>query len=300
VILCWGEAIVDLVCEREVDSLSEADCFAPRFGGALANVAVAARRTGAKAALAGGVGNDPWGAWLRERLADEGVDLPWFSLIPELRTPVAFVTFDHHREPSYQIYGEGIEAGIRSLAGRVEEALGAASALVFGSNTLVGEPERELTLHARDLALERGVPILFDPNLRPHRWHDLTVAIDLCRPVCDGATVVRANLAEALALADLDRGADPGLAAERICSLGARAAVVTLGAEGALVRGEARGDVDGVEVDLVSPMGAGDAFTGTLAAGLAERGWDPGRTDEALPAAVAAGAEACASWGAVV
>ena len=53
----------------------------PSFGGALANVAVAAAREGAEVELAGGVGDDPWGDWLRERLAAEGVGLRWFSSV---------------------------------------------------------------------------------------------------------------------------------------------------------------------------------------------------------------------------
>ena len=77
--LCVGEALVDLVCERPVASISEADAFVPRFGGAIANVAVTAARRGADVALAGGVGTDAWGAWLHQRLADEGVDLTWFD-----------------------------------------------------------------------------------------------------------------------------------------------------------------------------------------------------------------------------
>jgi hypothetical protein len=38
---------------------------------------------------------------------------------------------------------------------------------------------------------------------------------------------------------------------------------------------------------------------GTFAAELAGSGWDVARAAEALPAAVAAGARACASWGAI-
>ena len=36
----------------------------PHFGGAVANVAVVAARIGARVALAGGAGEDPWGEWL--------------------------------------------------------------------------------------------------------------------------------------------------------------------------------------------------------------------------------------------
>jgi sugar/nucleoside kinase (ribokinase family) len=298
VILCLGEAIVDLVCERELDAIDEAEAFAPRFGGALANVAVAASRAGADAGLAGGVGNDEWGHWLRSRLEQEGVDLRWFSLVPGVRTPIAFVTFDRAREPSFQIYGEGIGA-VRAAADRIDEAIGAASAFVFGSNTLVGTPERELTLRARALALEGGVPVLFDPNIREHRWADPGSAVALCREVCAGVALVRANRAEAAAIAGLPPSADPIDAAEALHALGARVAVVTVGPEGAVARGEAVGEVAGVPVEVVSPMGAGDAFMGALAAGLDRLGWELERAVEALPEAAAAASRACETWGAI-
>jgi sugar/nucleoside kinase (ribokinase family) len=99
-ILCFGEAIVDLVCEEEVAGLGDATHFKPYFGGALANVAVSAARHGAPVALAGGVGDDAWGNWLRDRLRAEGVSLRWFSAVPGLQTPVAFVAFGPGRRAS--------------------------------------------------------------------------------------------------------------------------------------------------------------------------------------------------------
>ena len=297
-ILCLGEAIVDLVCEREVEAVHDANAFVPHFGGALANVAVAASRAGAVAGLAGGVGDDDWGHWLGDRLRAEGVDLSFFELVPGIQTPVAFVSLDRAREPRFQIYGDGIAAGLHSLDGRLEDAVAAASAVVFGSNTLVGETERQLTAQARDLAIERGVPVLFDPNLRPNRWQDMSAAVELCRSLVPGSTLVRANAQEAALLADGDVS-NAEAAADAIVRMGATVAVVTLGADGALARGAVSGRAPGVSVDVVSPMGAGDAFMGALAAGLAARAWDPARTAEVLPAACAAGAEACTVWGAL-
>jgi fructokinase len=295
-VLCFGEAIVDLVCEKRAASIDEADAFRPHFGGALANIAVAARRGGAPVALAGGAGDDEWGRWLRARLGDEGIDLSWFSLVDGLRTPIAFVTFDGDGEPAFQIYGEGIEACVRSVADRLPVAIGGASALVLGSNTLVGEPERVLTLQARRLADDAEVPVLFDPNLRTHRWESLDVAIELCRQLCEGTFCVRANANEARAITGED---DPARAGSELAALGARIAVVTLGAGGAVMRGAAEADADGIEVQVVSPLGAGDAFMGALIAGLAAAEWDATRAGEALDEAVEAGARACTHWGAI-
>lgn len=295
-ILCFGEAIVDLICERRISSIAEAEAFKPHFGGALANVAVAARRAGAAAALAGGVGDDAWGRWLRARLEREGVDLRWFSLVDGVKTPVAFVTFDREGEPAFQIYGQGIEAGIRSVSGRLSGAVAAASALAFGSNTLVGEPERELTLDARRAALREGIPVLFDPNVRAHRWESLGLCWELCAQLCDGSFLVRCNKSEAEAIT---AAGDPAEAAAELVRLGAKVAVVTLPEGGAVMRGAAEAEAGAPKVELKSALGAGDAFTGTLAAGLAQLGWDAARAAEALPAAVEAAARTCTHWGAV-
>jgi sugar/nucleoside kinase (ribokinase family) len=295
-VLCFGEAIVDLVCEKRTSAIEEADSFRPHFGGALANIAVAARRAGAAVALAGGAGDDPWGRWLRSRLEDEGIDLSWFSLVGGLRTPVAFVTFDGAGEPGFQIYGEGIEACVRSVSDRLPQAIGDASALVLGSNTLVGEPERSITLETRRMAMDAGAPVLFDPNVREHRWDDVEEAHELCRQLCEGAFCVRANLAEARAITGARDAAE---AAEELAALGARIAVVTRGSDGAVMRGAAEADESGIGVDVVSTLGAGDAFMGTLAAGLAAAGWDPAGAKAALATAVETSARACTHWGAL-
>ena len=137
-ILCLGETLVDLICERPVADWNEADSFVPHCGGGPTNVAVVAARCGAAAAVAGGVGDDAWGRWLRGRLEREGIDLRWFLLIPGEETVVAFAVIDEQAVPDFLIYGRGIGAMAEALACRIEEAVAACSALYVTSNTLVG------------------------------------------------------------------------------------------------------------------------------------------------------------------
>src|SRR5829696_9758223 len=113
--LMLGEALVDLVCEQAADGLADAASFAPHFGGAAANVAVSAARSGGRAALAGGAGEDAWGRWLLERLRGERVDTRFFALDEGRQTPVAFATVTVQGEPSFSIYGEGISAALEAL-----------------------------------------------------------------------------------------------------------------------------------------------------------------------------------------
>jgi sugar/nucleoside kinase (ribokinase family) len=107
---------------------------------------------------------------------------------------------------------------------------------------------------------------------------------------------VRANRAEAAALTGAEHPED---AAGRLVALGARIAVVTLGPEGAVMRGAVEAEADGIEVEVVSPLGAGDAFMGTFVAGLDAAGWEPAGAPPALAAGVVAGARACTHWGAI-
>ena len=225
--LMLGEALVDLVCEQPAEGIGDASAFVPHFGGAAANVAVSAARAGGRPALGGGAGQDAWGQWLLRRLREEGVDTRWFTLDQRRQTPIAFATVTAQGEPSFAIYGEGISAALVAFGDRVDEALEGCEALVFASNTLVG-PEREVTLRARERALEL--------------------------------------------------------------------VVITLGPDGALAH-----EVAGRAARVVSTIGAGDAFFGTLLARLQAAGWDA--SDPALAGALGdaaqAGARATETWGAV-
>ncbi|HET6831738.1 MAG TPA: PfkB family carbohydrate kinase, partial [Solirubrobacterales bacterium] len=200
-LVCLGEALVDLICPDPVDSPAEATRFEVHPGGALANVAVAASRAGAPAALASACGADDRGRFLRRRLGAAGVDLGFYGELAGVPTPFAFACLDRELEPSFEIHAVGIDDAIASLAGREEEVAAAAGAVVFGSNTLAEERSRAVTRAVVGGAIERGVPILFDPNLRPGRWTAIATARESCLAFLPDATVLRCNLAEARLLA---------------------------------------------------------------------------------------------------
>jgi fructokinase len=295
--LCLGEALVDMVCERPAASLLEADCFIPHFGGATANVTVVAARAGGEVALAGGAGQDAWGEWLRERLTAEGVDLTWFALRPGPPTTVAFVAISEAGEPSFLIYGDAIASAVGALGDGLLDAVEACDALFFASNTLVGERERELTMAARERALELGRPVIYDPNVRLGRWPSREEAARAARACVDGAFLLRCNHEEAELLTG---ESDPDRAVDAILAAGARHVVVTRGPRGAVLRGGGLGaDVPGVAARTVDTTGAGDTLMGALIAALGTAGFDPSVLEAALPRAVEAAARATEHFGAL-
>ncbi len=294
-IACLGEAIVDLICERNLADGEAPGSFVPWPGGALANVSVAIARCGMPSALVGGVGADGWGRWLARGLAGQGVETRWLATLEGADTPVALIEFGPDNEPAFQVYGEHIGPTMAATSGFLKEAVAASRAVVIGSNTMVGDTEREVTRRAVDLARDFGLPVLLDPNYRPNRWTSEHPAREFCMELAGLSTVVKLNLAEAELLTGI---ADPLAAANELVSSGPELVVVTTGEGEIITAGASRAAHVPVPAETVSPLGAGDAFMGGLAAGLARRDWDLERVDEVLPEAASVAAEVCSRWGA--
>ncbi len=295
-VLCLGDAIVDLICERPVDSVAEASAFVPHFGGTVANIAVQAARAGAEVALAGGAGDDPWGHWLADRLSREGVDTSLFTLVADRQTAIAAVEVSPEGEATYHVYGVGPGLVAAALGDGVEEEVRASAALVVSSNTLVDAEERELTMRARAAAREAGRAILFDPNLRLHRWRSVADAAASANACVPGALLVRCNRAEAEVMTG---EADPERAAVALVKAGAELVVITLGADGAILRGRHRADVAGAKVEVRSTIGAGDTLFGHLVGRLASSGFYPAAVAAGLAEGVGRAGVACERWGAL-
>jgi sugar/nucleoside kinase (ribokinase family) len=294
--VCLGEALVDFICERPLDDIAHGDAFVPHFGGSVANVSVIAAHHGAHVTLASGAGDDAWGRWLRHRLEQEGVGVSLFELTPGAPTPVSLVAVNDAGEPSYQIYGDTIATVVEALGGRLEAAIDGAAGLYFSSNTLVGANEREVTMRAREAALALGRPVVFDPNLRLHRWRSRAEAAAAANACVPGALLVRANAEEVSVMTGED---DLERAALALLKAGARMVVITLGSDGAILRGELRLDVPGRPAAVLSTIGAGDVLTGVLLARLANSGYYPSAVAAALPEAVVQSSLACERWGAL-
>jgi fructokinase len=296
--LCFGEALVDLICEHPVASLADADAFVAHAGGVSANVAVAAARAGGDVTLAGSAGDDPWGAWLRDRLAAEGVGLEWFRLVGDRPTAIAFVTVDEHGEPTYNVHGGAVAGPPSGAKQRLLEAVDASGALCFCSNALVGRAEAAMAMAARERALELEHPIVFDANIRLGRWDGNRGRAGAVAGACvPGAFLVKCNVLEAQLMTGEPQ---PEAAAASLLAAGAQHVVVTIGARGAILRGKGlRRDVGARAAKVLSTVGAGDVFTGVVLAALCKTDFYAPAIAAALPDAAEAATRACERWGAL-
>jgi ribokinase len=239
--------------------------FARHFGGKGANQAVAAARAGASVTLVGAVGRDADGDASLAALAAEGIDVSRVRRV-DAPTGVAIIAVDRAGENLIVVAsganGEvstddaslrGLPDGPGVLLACLEIPMPAVAAAVmagrrFGLQSVVNPAPAE-RLPAELLAT--------GPILTPNRDELLAIS---------GATELEAALGW-------------------LTAAGTRAIAVTLGSQGAvLAEGDRRMQCPARPVDVVDATGAGDTFSGVLAAWIAD-----GRSlDDAVRAATVA------------
>lgn len=224
------------------------------LGGKGANQAVAAARTGVSVAMVGAVGADTEGQSIRARLSTAGVDIDAVISLADCGTGRAFVWVDDEGENSIVV--------VSGANTRVDAALIASAAgLIAAADVLVlqGEIHAEPTLAALYTAHRAGKRVVL--NLAP--FSDLGLALRHANPLIVNEVEAAQLLGRIIRTMNEEVAREVGTYAQ--------SAVITLGAQGALV-------VVGDEVRhipapyasvITDTTGAGDAFVGVLAAALA-------------------------------
>jgi 5-dehydro-2-deoxygluconokinase len=293
-LITMGRVGVDLYPEQIGVRLAEVRTFAKSLGGSATNVAVAAARLGARAAVITKVGDDPFGPYVREALRGFGVDDAFVGTHPTLRTPVVFCEIFPPDHFPLLFYREPTAPDMTIAAGELDlDAIRSARVFWTTGTGLSAEPSRTATLTALEARKDTGGITVHDLDHRPMFWSDESEAGRWAREALAHATVAVGNRDEAA----VPTGArDPEDAAEALLELGVELAIVKRGPEGVLARTRSeRVEVPPVPVEVVNGLGAGDAFGGALVHGLLG-GWPLERTIQLANAAgsFVAGRLACA------
>ena len=269
-----GEALVDLV--------PAGDGIEPRVGGSPLNVAVGLARLGVAVRLLTGLGPDPYGDLVRAHLEEHGVPVVAAGLAA---TSTAGVRVDERGDATYDLRVDTTLPDADLPPGGALHVGSLAAALAPGAATV-----DRLVSQAR----ERGLPVSYDPNLRPGFVTAETPA--RVRALAAAADVVKLSEDDAVLLAP---GTDPATTALGLLGGSTGTVVLTRGARGATAytttaSGTHRTDAAAVPVEVVDTVGAGDAFTaGLLAARLRDAD-----LDEQLGSALDSAAACCARAGA--
>ncbi|MEZ5408246.1 MAG: PfkB family carbohydrate kinase [Acidimicrobiales bacterium] len=228
-------------------------------GGKGANAAVAAARAGAPVALVAAVGADAHGDGALDGLRADGVDCSGVAVLADQSTGVALILVDGRGENLIAL-GPGANGALP--AEHVTAALGerlAGAGCVVVSTEIPGP----VALAAVTPAVTAGVPCILNPAPVTPEVVTALAAGDLA------GVILTPNATELGQLAP-----DGDTAEERAATLARRTGapvVVTLGGDGCLVA-QPDGTTETLPahpVEVVDTTGAGDTFTGVLAARLA-------------------------------
>jgi ribokinase len=229
-------------------------------GGKGSNQAIAAARAGGEVALITRVGRDAFGEIARKTWAADGVDTS--AVIEDLDAPTgaAFIFVS-------TVTGDNAIIVVSGAAGKLSvDDVRSAAPTITGAKVFMTQFEQPLDTAMAALTTARGAGVTTVLNPAPARQVD-----DAIYALCDYVTP---NETEAAALTGLPVGneAEALAAAEELVRRGARNALITLGANGALLHGaDGTHQVPAFKVPrVVDTTGAGDAFGGGFAVALSE------------------------------
>ena len=240
--------------ERGETLLGEAfDMF---VGGKGLNQAIAAARQGAAVRMVGRLGADDFGRRLRQTMDAEGIDARHVAEDATTSSGIATIVIDGKGDNSI-IVVSGANGHVGP--GDVERA----ADVIAHADVLMLQLEVPLdaVLRAAQIARAAGVRVLLNPAPARELPDELLRLVDVLTP----------NETETQILTGLriDDDASAARAADALLGRGVGAAVLTLGARGALLAdGAQHRRIPGYSVEVVDTTAAGDAFCGALAAQL--------------------------------
>ena len=227
-------------------------------GGKGANQAVAAARLGAEVTMVAKLGKDQFGDLAVSNLQKENIHIDYVFRTDESHTGVAFIIVDDTGENLIVV-----ASGTNNLLTPADIDL-ARKAIVDADVVLFQlESPIETVRYAMRLAHEAGVTVLLNPAPGRALESDILTMCDILTPNQTEAEIITGLPISTPHQADT--------AAEALLSTGVKIAVLTLGADGALLAtAEGKQVLPAFQVNVVDTTGAGDAFNGALAVAVAE------------------------------
>ena len=286
-VLCIGRISADLYAVENNVGFDGPQSFTKSVGGSPTNVAVAAARLGRRAAIVTKVGADGFGTFVRSQLANWGVIVDYVGIDPIGQTPLALTALNPAETPQVAFYRGNSAPDTTLLVSDLDKETVTNCGVLWVSHGAFAQGSTSSATMAWLLQRGRAHHTILDLDYRPALWPDLQTSRKLSRRAIELSTVVIGNLDECEMAVETR---DPEAAANALLSAGVELAVIKLGGDGVYVATAGnRWTIPPIPVDVVSGLGAGDAFGGALAHGLLS-GWEPdviGRFANAAGALVA-------------
>ncbi|MGY1786792.1 sugar kinase [Geodermatophilus sp. SYSU D00698] len=266
-VVTLGETMA-LLWPPEVGLLRHAPVLRLGIAGAESNLAVGAVRLGVPATWIGRVGDDEFGRLVATTLRGQGVTT---TAVVDPGAPTGLMVKERRTARATRVlYYRSGSAGSRLSPDDVDPAVVAAAGVlhVTGITPALSASARQAVLAAVEEARSAGVPVSVDLNYRSALWSPAEAG-PVLHELVRAADVVLATEEEARLLVE---GPDDRTLLAALGALGPRQVLLKKGAAGSL------SSVDGVvhrvparQVDVVDPVGAGDAFGAGYLGGLCLR-----------------------------
>jgi 2-dehydro-3-deoxygluconokinase len=281
-VVTLGETMA-LLWPPEVGLLRHSPSLRLGIAGAESNLAVGVVRLGVPATWLGRVGDDEFGQLVTMTLRGQGVAT---TAIVDPVAPTGLMVKERRTARATRVlYYRAGSAGSRLCPADLEPDVIAAGAVlhVTGITTALSGTAREAVFAAVDIARSAGVAVSVDLNYRSALWSPAE-ARPVLRDLVRRADIVLATEEEARLVVD---GADARTLISGLSGLGPAQVLVKQGGAGSTsaIDGHLRRTAARV-VDVVDPVGAGDAFGAGYLSGVC-RGLP---ADQRLELATAAGA----------
>jgi ribokinase len=269
-IVVVGSSNTDLIMKMErlpnrAETVTDAS-FSQVFGGKGANQAAAAARAGGSVRFVACVGEDSYGDGMLDSFRADGIDTRAVFRESDTASGTALIMIDEAGNNLISVAPGANRLLTPEKIDGIQEHFAEAAAIVMQFEIPIDTIERVL-----ELADARSVPVIW--NIAPVRPFD--------RKLLAKVDILVANEVEAKAVTGTDvSDVESGRAAAlELLELGARAAIVTIGANGSVVatRGQEGSSeeprvshIPAFEVEVVDTTAAGDTYCGCLAVALGE------------------------------
>lgn len=269
-IILLGEPM-GLFMAEEAGPLSQVRSFAASTAGAEYNVAVGLARLGHSPLYCTRLGKDPMGQKIREGFQANGIDSSLVMEAEEELTGLMLKGFTPGGDPDIAYYRRGsAAAGITPQDIDRLNLEGCGWLHVTGIFPAISPSALAATRRLVCRAKEMGIPISFDPNLRPQLWASQEEMVSVLNELAGAANTVLPGIGEGKLLTGQEA---PEEIARFYHELGAENVVVKVGEKGAYYRektGSAGWSPAFPVSQVVDTVGAGDGFAAGVVSALAE------------------------------
>lgn len=290
-ILCIGEILADLIGKEENGRYSY-DMF---IGGAPFNVAVNAKRAGAKVGFIGRVGKDPIGKFLITTAKKANLDYTDIQTDGERNTTLAIVSLNNGERDFAFFRHDAADFNIDISKIDIKRYTDL-NIVHLGSLMLSEEKGRFFAGNIVKTVKNEGKLLSFDVNFRMDLYNDTESAIKAYKPFIEAADILKFSDDE---IKTYTKKEDLGAAVKAV-KKDNTLLLISMGSRGSMyVYNDLSGVIPSKKVVPVDTTGAGDAFFGTVLAYLDGKEFTKENIEFALKKGNEAGAGTVSFKGAV-